>query len=187
LKREGSHPREQQRRWIGPQFQNSRNPARGCHYDGQNKWRLPKHRHERAHTRLEPENAHTAGPTPDHDDCHAAARRLAAGDLYFLCGLNSQKATNLARDDRVSLTIDHDTPDIMAVTGLSMPAHARAVLDPAEASKVLRMLPLKYPEQASLPVPMPGPEDVQIFRVMPTVISVLDYAKGFGHTDLVTC
>ena len=29
--------------------------------------------------------------------------------LYFLCGLDSQKAANLARDDRVSLTIDHDT------------------------------------------------------------------------------
>jgi hypothetical protein len=31
------------------------------------------------------------------------------------------------------------------------------------------------------------PEDVKIFRVTPIVISVLDYSKGFGHTDLVTC
>ena len=52
--------------------------------------------------------------------------------LYFLCGLNSQKATNLARDDRVSLTIDHDTPDIMAITGLSMAVHAQAVLGRSE-------------------------------------------------------
>ena len=29
--------------------------------------------------------------------------------LYFHCGLDSQKAANLARDDRLSLTIDHDT------------------------------------------------------------------------------
>jgi hypothetical protein len=49
------------------------------------------------------------------------------------------------------------------------------------------MLPLKYPEQASMPGPMPTAEQVRIFRVTPTVISVLDYAKGFGHTDLVTC
>ena len=75
----------------------------------------------------------------------------------------------------------------MAITGLSMAAHAQAVVDPAEAGKVLRMLPLQYPEQISLPVPMPTPEDVCIFRVTPTVISVLDYSKGFGHTDLVTC
>jgi len=107
--------------------------------------------------------------------------------LYFLCGLDSQKAANLARDDRVSLTIDHDTPDLMAITGLSMAAHAQAVTDPAEAEKVLRMLPSKYPEQSSLPVAMPTPSDVKIFRVTPTVISVLDYSKGFGHTDLVTC
>lgn len=107
--------------------------------------------------------------------------------LYFLCGLESQKAANLARDDRVSLTIDHDTPQVMEITGLSMAARAQAVVDRAEAEKVLRMLPLKYPEQVSLPGPMPTPEQARIFRVMPTVISVLDYSKGFGHTDLVTC
>jgi len=108
-------------------------------------------------------------------------------NLYFLCGLESQKAANLARDDRVSLTIDHDAPQVMEITGLSMAAHAQAVADRAEAEKVLRMLPLKYPEQVSLPGPMPTPDQVRIFRVMPTVISVLDYSKGFGHTDLVTC
>ncbi|MDO9008837.1 MAG: pyridoxamine 5'-phosphate oxidase family protein [Thiobacillus sp.] len=107
--------------------------------------------------------------------------------LYFLCGLDSQKATNLARDDRVSLAIDHDTPDLMAITGLSMAAHAQAVVDRDEANKVLRMLPLKYPENIAVPIPMPTPEEVRIFRVTPTVISVLDYAKGFGHTELVTC
>jgi len=69
--------------------------------------------------------------------------------LYFLCGLDSQKAKNLARDDRISLTIDHDTAD--------------------------------------LPVKMPSPDEIRLFRVKPTVISVLDYSKGFGHTDLVTC
>ncbi|CAN7359131.1 pyridoxamine 5'-phosphate oxidase family protein [Cupriavidus necator] len=106
---------------------------------------------------------------------------------YFLCGPSSQKAANLALDDRVSLTIDHDTPDLMAITGLSMAAHAQLVVDAAVAESILRMFPLKYPEQIALPVPMPTAEDVRIFRVTPTVISVLDYSKGFGHTDLVTC
>jgi PPOX class probable F420-dependent enzyme len=108
--------------------------------------------------------------------------------LWFLCGLDSQKAANLARDDRVSLTIDHDTPDIMAITGLSMAGHATPVTDRAEAEKVLDMLPLKYPEQSKpLPFPMPKPDEVRLFRVTPTVISVLDYSKGFGHADLVNC
>jgi nitroimidazol reductase NimA-like FMN-containing flavoprotein (pyridoxamine 5'-phosphate oxidase superfamily) len=107
--------------------------------------------------------------------------------LYFLCGIDSQKATNLAHDDRVSLTIDHDTDDLMSIAGLSMAGHAQPVVDQKEASRILEKLPQKYPEQTSLPVSMPGPEDVRIFRVTPTVISVLDYSKGFGHTDLVAC
>jgi len=61
------------------------------------------------------------------------------------------------------------------------------VVDPAEAEKAMRLLMQKYPEQASMPLPMPTPADVRIFRVTPTVVSVLDYSKGFGHTDLVTC
>ena len=28
-------------------------------------------------------------------------------------------------------------------------------------------------------------EDIVLFRVTPEVISVLDYRKGFGHSDLV--
>ena len=108
-------------------------------------------------------------------------------NLYFLCGRESQKAANLSRDDRVSLTIDHDTSDLMAISGLSMAGHAQAVLDRAEAERILRMLPSKYPEQVSLPGPMPTADEIRIFRISPTVISVLDYSKGFGHTDLVTC
>jgi nitroimidazol reductase NimA-like FMN-containing flavoprotein (pyridoxamine 5'-phosphate oxidase superfamily) len=107
--------------------------------------------------------------------------------LYFLCGRESQKAANLARDNRVSLTIDHDTSEIMEITGLSMAARAQEVLDREEAQRVLEMLPTKYPEQRSLPVAMPTPDDVRIFSVTPVVVSVLDYSKGFGHADLVTC
>ena len=107
--------------------------------------------------------------------------------LYFLCGPDSQKAANLARDDRVSLTIEHDTPQVMEITGLSMAARAQVVTDPSEAQKALRLLMLKYPQQASIPLPMPTAADVRIFRVTPMVISVLDYSKGFAHTDLVTC
>src|ERR1700747_1004348 len=64
--------------------------------------------------------------------------------LYFLCGLDSQKAANIARDNRVSLTIDDDTPEVMEITGLSMAARAQAVIDRTEAEKALRLLMRKY-------------------------------------------
>jgi nitroimidazol reductase NimA-like FMN-containing flavoprotein (pyridoxamine 5'-phosphate oxidase superfamily) len=107
--------------------------------------------------------------------------------LYFLCGPESQKAANLAYDSRVSLTIDHDTPQVMEIAGLSMAARARPVTDAGEAQRALALLMQRYPEQKALPLPMPKPEEVRIFRLTPIVISVLDYAKGFGHTDLVAC
>ena len=80
--------------------------------------------------------------------------------LYFLCGLDSQKAANIARDNRVSITIDNDTDDLMTITGLSMAAYAEPVTDRAEAEKALRLMPQKYPGHKPLPFPMPGPDDV---------------------------
>jgi nitroimidazol reductase NimA-like FMN-containing flavoprotein (pyridoxamine 5'-phosphate oxidase superfamily) len=109
--------------------------------------------------------------------------------LWFLCGRESQKARNLALDNRVSITIDHDTPDIMSITGLSMAARAHRVTDTAEARKVIAMLPLRYPDAppATAALKMPEPEEVALFRVIPEVVSVLDYTQGFAHTDLVSC
>lgn len=105
--------------------------------------------------------------------------------LYFLCGLGSQKAGNIAKDNRVSITIDRDTDDLMAITGLSMAAHAIRVTDRSEAARVLHLMPSKYPPDIKVPFAMPTPDDVAIFRLEPKVISVLDYTKGFGHTNLV--
>lgn len=108
--------------------------------------------------------------------------------LYFLCGLDSQKAANIARDERVSITVGSDPDDVMRITGLSMAARAHPVLDPAEAARIIALLPSRYPLQTvPLPFPMPTPEQVRIVRVQPTVVSVLDYTQGFGHTDLVEC
>lgn len=107
-------------------------------------------------------------------------------NLYFMCGKDSQKAKNLTRDNRVSLTIDSDTSDPMAICGLSMAARTTPVTDQEQIRRtMLAMLPKKYPEYLK----MMGQLDlsgVAVFRVSPEVISVLDYTKGFGHTDLVT-
>jgi len=108
--------------------------------------------------------------------------------LYFLCGLDSQKAANLARDDRVSLTIDHDAPQVMEITGLSMAARAQ-VVNRSDRSGEGPGLADAEVSAAGLPTTAhadPG-GCPHIFRVTPVVISVLDYSKGFAHTDLVAC
>lgn len=106
--------------------------------------------------------------------------------IYFLCGRHSQKAANLARDNRVSLAIDDDVGQVMAIQGLSMAARAHLVTDPGEAERALQLMIQRYPPQEA-PLPTPNVAELRIFRVAPVVISVLDYSKGFGHTDLVTC
>jgi len=103
--------------------------------------------------------------------------------IYFLCSPQSQKAANLARDSRVSLTIDHDVSDPMAITGLSMAAQAQPVTDPTEVAKAMNLLQTRYPESAAFPISKP--EEIAVSRVLPKMISVLDYSKGFGHSDLV--
>lgn len=106
--------------------------------------------------------------------------------LYFLCGKESQKANNLARDNRVSLTIDRDTSDPLGIRGLSMAARATIVPDQSRIQQTMRaMLPKKYPEYTSMMATV-DLSAVLIFEVAPEVISVLDYSKGFGHCELVT-
>ena len=107
--------------------------------------------------------------------------------LYFLCGLDSQKAGNIARDNRVSLAIDHDGDTLDEITGLSMAAYAESVVDAGEARRIMTLLISRYPDEDKAAIEMPAPDQVQLIRLMPTVISVLDYSQGFGHTELVNC
>jgi general stress protein 26 len=104
--------------------------------------------------------------------------------LYFLCGADSQKAANLAACNKVSLTIDEDSDQMLALQGLSMAATAEFVTDAALTPKLYKMLIAKYPGAENLPPP--DPQTVRYVRLTPKVISVLDYSKGFGHTDLVS-
>jgi nitroimidazol reductase NimA-like FMN-containing flavoprotein (pyridoxamine 5'-phosphate oxidase superfamily) len=103
--------------------------------------------------------------------------------LYFFCSAASQKAANLSHDNRVSLTIDADTKNPLQIEGLSMAARAYPLSDPAEVRRILALMPAKYPEYLDLP--QPDLLQVAVYRVEPTVISVLNYTKGFGHSDLV--
>lgn len=105
--------------------------------------------------------------------------------LYFMCGRDSQKARNLSRDNRISITIDHDVNSPMAIQGLSMAARAAPVQEAEWIRQTLMvMLPRKYPEYVQIMAKV-NMEDITVFRVTPEIISLLDYSKRFGHTDLV--
>jgi len=104
-------------------------------------------------------------------------------DLYFCCYRLSQKVRNLRRSSKVSLTIDHDTKNFARIKGLSMGARARVLSKPGEGTRAFELLARRFPEMRKI-----SKEDLAataFVKVTPKVISVLDYSKGFGHTDLV--
>jgi uncharacterized pyridoxamine 5'-phosphate oxidase family protein len=104
--------------------------------------------------------------------------------LYFGTAASSQKAHNIAKNNRVSVVINHPYQDWMHIRGLSMGAIAERISDPNETARVGRFFLSKFPQVVNY---LPSHEtQLAMFRVIPKVISVLDYAQGFGHTDLVS-
>ena len=144
--------------------------------------------HGKIRDSLDPPRTLTSPPVrPDGGPQATTVGYVSRGlTLFFVTGHETQKAKNIARDNRVSLTVDHDAPELMAITGLSMAARAFPVTDPATVRRVvMEEMPKKYPEYA----PMMADVDlsaVALFELRPEVISVLDYSKGFAHTDAVT-
>lgn len=104
--------------------------------------------------------------------------------IYFGTGDASQKARNIARDDRVSLTIDLPYADWSTIRGLSLAGRARRVTDPAEIQKAGALMLRKFPQVAHFEAFATG-LDMAFYRIDPVVVSILDYTKGFGHTDLL--
>ncbi|RDI57966.1 pyridoxamine 5'-phosphate oxidase family protein [Microvirga subterranea] len=104
--------------------------------------------------------------------------------LYFGCGSDSQKARNLARNGKVSLTINLPYASWSEIRGLSLGGRAEQVRDPREVEQAAQFLARKFPE-AVAEFASEGLEGISFFRIRPEVISLLDYRKGFGHTDLI--
>lgn len=105
--------------------------------------------------------------------------------LYFACDPDGQKVANIRLNDKVSATIDRDYPDWNQIRGLSLGGRASVVSDPAERLRAQELLSRKFPQWAEMPEPE-DPALIAFVKVVPKVISILDYSKGYGHTRLVT-
>ena len=103
--------------------------------------------------------------------------------LYCFIGRDSQKFANISRDPRVSIAIAHDYPQPLLIRGLSMAARVLVVEDQGEIDHAGEILLRRYPEYKVMP--RPDPAAVPMLRVTPEIVSILDYSKGFGHTDLL--
>jgi PPOX class probable F420-dependent enzyme len=104
--------------------------------------------------------------------------------IYVGTGRDSQKVCNIRRCPKVSLTMDLPYQDWDHIRGLSMAARAEILDDPDEIRHAADCLLRKFPVLADMSGMMDA-QDMAFVRITPEVISVLDYAQGFGHTELV--
>lgn len=117
--------------------------------------------------------------------------------LYCFVASNAQKCANVLRDPRVSIAIGSDAARPLDIKGLSLAARASVVADRSEFEYAAELRLKRYPEYAGLPPPVvrdgalrrispqPPAAGVVLLRITPEIISVLDYSKGFGHSDLI--
>lgn len=103
--------------------------------------------------------------------------------IYFGCDGASQKARNIAADPRVSISMTLPYRDWAEIRGLSLGGRAERVTDEAEFARAGVIFMEKFPEIAQFVDT--GGEPPAMFRITPQVVSILDYRRGFGHTELV--
>ena len=103
--------------------------------------------------------------------------------IYCFIARDGQKYENIRNDPRVSIAIAKDYRQPLQIKGLSLAGRALVVEDRSEVDHAGELLLRRYPEYKVMP--RPDPAAVSMLRVTPEVVSILDYSKGFGHSDLV--
>jgi nitroimidazol reductase NimA-like FMN-containing flavoprotein (pyridoxamine 5'-phosphate oxidase superfamily) len=103
--------------------------------------------------------------------------------LFCFVSRLGQKFANMRRDARVSATIGGDFKNVAAIKGLSLGGRAAELNEPVVVERIWALFKQRFPEYAEWPKPT-GSMSV-LLRIDPEIISLVDYARGFGHSDLV--
>ncbi len=118
---------------------------------------------------------------------HASTVNFACEEmrLYAAISIDGGKAHELHNDTRVSLTVNAPYASWSEIQGLSIDGHAAFITDPAELSLASALLLQKLPEYGRIiadPYILPWPGMIFI-RILPQKLRLLDYTRGFGHTE----
>lgn len=104
--------------------------------------------------------------------------------LYFMIFRSSQKLANILRDDRVSIAVGDEPRDFQDLKAVFAGAHASEVTDVEDRMHAWRLLAKRHPNLADFG--MPDESEAALMCAACKYVSVLDYGKGFGHTDSFT-
>lgn len=104
--------------------------------------------------------------------------------IYFVVSRLSQKFANIKADPRVSAAIGRDFASPEAIRGISLAGRATAVTADDEYERASALFLSRFPEFAEWPKPSPATSP--FLKIKPEMLSIVDYSKGFGHSDLAT-
>jgi nitroimidazol reductase NimA-like FMN-containing flavoprotein (pyridoxamine 5'-phosphate oxidase superfamily) len=104
--------------------------------------------------------------------------------LYFIVSRASQKYANIERDSRVSIVVGRDVEDPAQIKALSIAANASEVRDPKQRERAVDLILERH--QALAKLGRPNPDHSAVMRAYCSIVTILDYSKGFGHADLLT-
>jgi uncharacterized protein YhbP (UPF0306 family) len=102
--------------------------------------------------------------------------------LYFATDRASQKAGNLALNDKVSVAIASETANAYKLKALSLSGRAIKIIEPARALD-LQLRLFKAVPAAKRFAPIESKQLVA-YSIAPVAISLVDYATGYGRTFL---
>ena len=103
--------------------------------------------------------------------------------LYTIIGRNTQKYLNIVRDPRVSVAISSDSAQPLQYKGLSLGGHATVVENSGQIERFRAIVLSRNPQYKEFPPP--DQTMIAVLCVKPEVVSIIDYSRGFGHSDLV--
>ncbi|WP_438391990.1 pyridoxamine 5'-phosphate oxidase family protein [Caballeronia sp. DA-9] len=105
--------------------------------------------------------------------------------LFFGTARTSQKIKNIQRCEKVSMTITMAYNVWNQIRGLSMAATAHILADDSpESAHAMDRLLARFPTAWDMSPPA-EPGQVVFVKLVPVVVNVIDYTRGFGHSELV--
>ena len=102
-------------------------------------------------------------------------------DLYFLIYRASQKFANIQLDDRISIAIGAEPPEMEQIAAVYAAAHAREITEEIERHEAWRLLMERHSNLAGFQIP--DASEAVFMRAACKYVSVLDFSQGVGHRE----
>ena len=105
-------------------------------------------------------------------------------EILFMIFKSGQKYVNIQKDDRISIAVGTEPPELSQLQAVYGGGHASEITDPDERAEAWRQLMQRHSNLAGFQLPDMG--EAAIMRAKLKYVSVLDYTQGLGHREQLT-